>query len=179
MGTGSLDAITGRIESTPDDVDMFAIKIPDLSLFSATTVSPGTAVVDPSLFLFDSSEMGVAANGDEGPTTQSTIPAGSLTGGGGMYYLALSLWDDKPISPSGEIFPDLFTFSSNGEVVGPSGPGGGQPISDWYEDHFSEPDEAYEILLTGVEPAIIPEPTALTIWALGLLAVGLYGWRRW
>jgi hypothetical protein len=46
------------------------------------------------------------------------------------------------------------------------------------ERRFSELDEAYEILLTGVEPAIIPEPSTLAVWSLlGKLAL-FFRWRR-
>ena len=41
VGTGSLEAIVGTLPiiNNADDIDMFSIRIPDLSLFSATTTS--------------------------------------------------------------------------------------------------------------------------------------------
>lgn len=172
-GVGSLDAITGALDSAFDDIDMFAVFIADLSLFSATTDTPETNdLLDTSLFLFDSTGKGVAANGDidiDLLNFFSRIPSGSLSGGSRIYYLAISTFDDKPVSSSGEIFPDLFTDSSSGQVVGPIGPGGSAPISHWAIDGDRYPVEAYRIALTGAEPlspSVIPEPSSLVVWSL-------------
>jgi hypothetical protein len=181
VGAGPLVAIQGNLAAI-DDVDMFRIFISDLSLFSATTVSPNTELIDTQLFLFDEKGLGVAANGDTdlfGFETNATIPADSVSGPAGEYLLAVAQFNDLPTSSGGEIFPDLFVFSSSGEVVGPSGPGGADPVSGWSADGFSEPLESYEIRLTGALPVrtdnVIPEPVSLAIWGLG--AAGLVAWQ--
>ena len=176
--TGSMliDSIQGSILGV-DDIDVFKIYIADLSQFSATTVSANTAVLDSQLFLFDSAGIGVAANGDTDlfGTGETNATLASVTGPAGFYYLAVSLYDDFPISGGGAIFPDLFTFASSGEVVGPTGPGGASAVIGWNADGFSETASAYEILLRGVTPAAtesVPEPNSLAFW-LPLIAAAV------
>jgi len=178
IGTGSLDAIQGNSSGT-DDIDMFRISIPDPSVFSATTVGPNTDLIDTQLFLFDQDGRGIAANGDTDLfsfQTNATIPTGSVSGASGNYLLAVSQFGDFPVNSSGAIFPDLFLNSSDGEVVGPTGPGGAEPVSAWSVDGFSEPFEAYEIQLTGASfvssTSTIPEPSSFALFGIG--AAGLF-----
>ncbi|MEE8450391.1 MAG: hypothetical protein V3R99_00700 [Thermoguttaceae bacterium] len=176
VGLGSLDGIQGRLAGV-DDIDMFAILVTDVSAFSATTVAAGTELLDTQLFLFDSAGRGIAANDDTRfDERNATIPLGTVSGDPGLYYLAVSEWMDKPISTAGDIFPAPF---SPGEVVGPDGPGGANPIITWDVDSFSFPGEAYEIVLTGAEfLSVIPEPSGFVVWGLiGLIVFG-FGFAR-
>jgi len=173
-GVGSLDFITGGI-GPADFEDLYEIYIPDGSLFSATLTAPGSAGFDPQLFLFDSSGMGVYANDDD-VGLLSTLPAGHAESPAapGTYYLAISPYDNDPTSAGGLIFP---TFPY-GAVYGPTGPGGASPLSGWTGSSFYD-SGAYSIALTGAEAARtpVPEPTTLTVLAIGLCGAGLR-WRR-
>jgi hypothetical protein len=66
--------------------------------------------------------------------------------------------------------------SINGEVLGPTGPGGAEPLSSWSSISF--PDfENYRIDLSGAEPAVItsaviPEPASGIIWVVATAIVG-------
>ena len=174
IGTAPLTSIRGTLGAS--DVDMFAIFISDLALFSATTVGSDllpNGILDTQLFLFDQDGRGVLANDDadlDAFETNATIPLGSAGGGPGLYFLAVSYLGATPFSSSGDIFPDLFSF--DGEVFGATGPGGGDPISGWDIFPSTEPGDSYEILLTGVQPAqIVPEPASLSLLALGAVAL--------
>ena len=87
-----------------------------------------------------------ASNDDMPSSLQSRLPAGSaLTPQtAGTYYLAVSSFNNDPVSGGGQIFPIDTAFDS---VVGPTGPGGDQRISGWTNEGGSK--GAYTIRLTG------------------------------
>ena len=146
---GPLEFITGSLTS-PTDVDMYAIFITGDGNFSATTVG-WTTDVDTQLTLFDSSGIGVYSNDDFTTNTrQSTLPAlDPLTPiKPGLYYLAISDWDYDPVSDGGYIFPHPNNIISYTAVDGPTGPGGGSPITGWDGIAISG-GGSYTIALTG------------------------------
>jgi hypothetical protein len=152
-GEGPLTSISGTI-SNANDEDMYKICLLGGKTFSARTAS-GSVIIDPQLFLFDAAGLGVYANDDDGPLTQqSHLPAGHpLTPTlPGIYYLAISAWNNDPVSSGGLIFPD--DPVSNNTAVGPTGPGGGSPISGWTSGGNTLSIAAgggYTITLTGAE----------------------------
>lgn len=140
-GIGPVSSIEGRMQ--PQDEDMYRICITGGKSFSATTVDG--ADFDTQLFLFDRRGRGLFANDDSVGTFQSTLPAGDpLTPqAGGKHFLAISSFNNDPVSIRGLIFPsDPF-----GDLFGPTGPGGQLPVSDWTNDGFGSGD--YSVELTG------------------------------
>ena len=164
-GAGSLTAISGTI-SPSTDVDMFRIYIPLGSAFSASTV--GSASFDTQLFLFDYLGYGVYANDDAPSSLQSTLPADDplSPSAAGYYYLAISSYNNDPVSSGGLIFGGA-TYT-----VGPTGPGGSSPITGWDGNCVAD---SYTICLAGAE-TVIPEPATLSLLGIGLL--GLVGLRK-
>ena len=119
----ALDTISGTLSSSTDR-DMYRIcKLPAGSASATTVGTPGT-LSDTQLFLFNGSGLGVRAN-DDSVGLRSTLPSEVL--GWGVYYLAVSTFDSDPVSVGGLIFPST-PFTG---VFGPTGPGGGSPISGW------------------------------------------------
>ena len=146
-GSGSLDAISGAITPAAD-ADMYQVCLTGGGTFSATTGPPGSHTFDTQLFLFDAAGNGVYANDDSlGIGLGSLLPAGhALTPAtAGTYYLAVSAWDNDPVSAGGLIFPNTFN-----DVDGPTGPGGALAISGWTVASGDDPGE-YTIALTGAE----------------------------
>jgi hypothetical protein len=129
---------------------MYRICLKGGRTFSATTV--GGAQFDTQLFLFDRQGIGVYANddvGSDGGSTyivQSTLPAGhALTPQyRGKYYLAISAYNNDPVSAGGRIFPNEGSFT---DVVAASGPGGGSKITGWSNEGGAA--GVYTIRLTG------------------------------
>ena len=175
QGTGipgnPLDSITGAIGST-GDADMFAIWIANSAAFSASTDN-AVRTVDTQLSLFDSAGLGVLHNDDGGGIgLASELSVGSLGGAAGLYYIAVSGWPNDPVSAGGAIFPSTI---STGVVLGPTGPGGGSPVTSWGGGGSTG---NYRIDLTGTQAAegvVIPLPAA--VWA-GLALLGGIGLKR-
>lgn len=163
---GLLTTITGSI-GFDRDRDIFSITITDPSTFSARTTLGG----DTQLFLFNSAGFGILMDDDSAGGFLSLLPAGNpaltaLTPG--QYFLAISEFDDDPISLGGLI------FGTGLGTEGPTGPGGAGAITGWNPDGAADTYN-YSITLTGAAGSAVPEPgTALA----GLALVGLVGVRR-
>ena len=157
-----LDSITGAV-SLGDDADMYAIWIGNPAAFSASTDN-AVRNFDTQLFLFDSAGLGLLSN-DDGPTSlASELPAGSLSGAAGLYYIAVSPYNNEPSSAGGAIFTNNIAG-----VNLPTDPGAVSPISMW---SLTGGGGDYRIDLTGTA---IPLPAA--VWA-GLALLGGIGLKR-
>jgi hypothetical protein len=158
------------------DVDMFALLIPNPALFSATVAALGGSFVDSQLFLFNTAGLGVRAN-DDAIGLRSRLPVGSLGGPAGLYYLAISDYDNDPVSATGAIFPDT-PFTT---VHGPTGSGGASPITSW-DNSMANESGTYRITFTGAtvvsSTTPTPEPSAYILFGSGLVGMLGYGWRK-
>ena len=167
-GSGPLEGIIG--EYGDEDADMYQIYISDAAGFSAYAFAGvADAPDDPALFLFNATGMGVYANDDhpdEWPN--SYLPPGHTDSPefAGLYYLAISGYNRDPNSAGGLIFPSSQPWS---DVHGPTGPGGGSPITYWSGE--ADPS-TYTITLTGAQ--CVPAPGAILLAILGL---GVAGWK--
>jgi hypothetical protein len=169
-GVGALTAITGFSDAATEDKDMFLIKILGGGGFSADVISArldGSGPDDTKLYLLDAGGFGVAGD-DDSSVTGGAFDAGFPLGDplvaslpAGLYYLAVTDYNYIPTSATGDIFP-------GGSLVGPTGPGGADPMTGWTVDSHELPWN-YTIALTGAEYAVIPEPAALGLLALGAL----------
>ncbi|MFQ5429961.1 MAG: DVUA0089 family protein [Phycisphaerae bacterium] len=150
-GTGPLASISGTIDFGCD-ADVYKIRVTGGGTFSASTV--GNAPFDTELFLFDANGFGVYTNDDvtaDSVDVTSRLPDGDpLTPvTPGIYFLAISGWKVDPVSTGGFIFPNPNNVP---DVFGPTGPGGGSPLSGWDPDGISCFETgAYTTLLTGAE----------------------------
>jgi hypothetical protein len=172
-GGGALTAINGAIAAS--DADLYLISVLGGGVFSATTVGTVGTLSDTQLYLFDAGGMGVEGNDDfSGSIVRSALPAGGLSPAtAGLYYLAISTYNRDPVSGGLRIFPDTFPG-----VYGPTGPGGGSPLSGWV--NTTSAAGTYRIELTGatfVTTAGVPEASC-TLSLLGLAVFGLGVLRR-
>lgn len=168
QGSGPLDFISGALGNN-NDIDMFALTVDDWSTFSATTV--GGASFDTQLFLFTIGGVGIAFN-DDSIGLQSTLPVGNgLYSGrtnGEKVFLALSSFDNDPITGASYIFP--FT------PTGVHGPVNNSPLTTW-DAIFGFDSGSYRISLTGASfhtAEVVPEPFTVMLGA-GALALA---WRK-
>ena len=140
------------------DVDLYMINIVDAVNFSASTVNLTT--IDTQLFLFDASGFGVTFN-DDASALQSTI-TGQFVNSAGIYYLAISTYDNDATSGGLEIWLD----TPYGIERQPDGPGAGGALDGWDLNFGSTGD--YSIALSGVE--FVPAPGALALLGVAALA---------
>jgi hypothetical protein len=164
LGPGPLTNIIGTI-SNSNDADMYRIYIDDPAGFTA--VHSGGSLFDSQLFLFDAAGMGVYANDDAGGFS-AVLPNGNPNSPTtpGLYYLVITGYNNDPSSAGGLIFPST---PFNG-VFGPTGPGGGSPISG-YTNGGGETG-TYDITLRGASAVVAtPEPATLLLLGSGLAAV--------
>jgi hypothetical protein len=152
-GRGAPTEITGTLDGD-DDVDLYALCLEGGGTFSAA-VSAGE-FEETQLFLFDAAGRGVYFSDDlSGSDYRSFLPANHpLTPASpGVYYLALSSFNNDPLSASGEIFPnEPYTV-----IHGPTGPGGADPVSSW-SGVGDELGGTYAIDITGATPCPSNEP---------------------
>jgi hypothetical protein len=146
------------------EADLFALYLTG-GAFSAQT----SANFDTQLFLFDASGFGVLGNDDGSPGLQARVASAALAAG--TYYLAVSGYNFDPISAGGLIFPS----SPFGPIYGPTGPGGGSPLSGWNGAGFA--GGAYTINLEGAGSAV-PEPGTLLLLGGGISALVVRRRRR-
>ncbi len=148
-GAATVESITGTLSSS-NDVDLFQITLTGGGTFSATTEGTDTTVSDPQLFLFDENGFGVLGNDDFNSLQPTLRASSSLTPlEPGTYFLAISEYNNDPVSVGGLIFPD-FPFN---QVLGPTEIGGELPLSGFTGGGFSLGSGDYTIALTGVEAA--------------------------
>lgn len=144
QGVGSLTAISGALTAGTDE-DVYRVCVDGGGTFSASTVGTPGSFNDIQLFLFDAAGVGVYANDDFPGTFRAHLPAGHVLTptAPGVYYLALSSFNNDPLSTAGLIFPST-PFTG---VFGPTGPGGALPLSGW--GGTSLRSGTYTIALTG------------------------------
>lgn len=155
VGSGALDLITGTIDF--GDVDMFEIHVTGGGTFSAFAYGAPPLYLDPTLCLFDSHGVGVYANDNTWPPDPFYAPgsarlpaAHALTPTvAGTYFLAISGIRLEPGSSGGPVFPCLGCNPGPNSVYGPTGSGGGSPITGWFGSPFTA--GPYTIQLTGAE----------------------------
>jgi hypothetical protein len=149
--SGALPVIDGVMGD--NDVDMYAIYLPNPAAFTATTV--GGASFDTQLWLFDSAGKGVAFN-DDSSGTLSTIDnsSGCLSGRpAGVYYLAISSYNRDALGCSGRFIWNNSPFIT---VRCPDGPERTSRVNSWMGSTTA--GGIYTITLTNAQGANRGDP---------------------
>lgn len=164
---GGISTITGTVSSGAD-ADLYRFYWAGGG-FSATTVGTSGTLSDTQLFLFGATGLGIVHN-DDGGSLRAAITAIDLNAG--WYHLGISSWSNDPLSATGAIFPSTFAGQ-----LGPTGPGGADPLSGWEQDGGGS--GTYEIVLR-TATASVPEPSSvvLLLGALPLLGAAARRTRR-
>ena len=173
-GVGAVTSITGSLAASlsnraADFEDMYLIDVTNPSIFSATTLG-GFANFNAQLWLFGFNELGLLASDDAGAGDFNPFMGNTSNDGTnievaipGLYYLAISGFDNDPVSLSGLMFNQALPL----EISGPDGPGGMLPHDDW--TGLGEVG-SYQIRLTGVS-FIVPEPSVAALMFVGMIAL--------
>ena len=151
-----------------DDVDLYQIFIDRPGNLNISTVDRTTA--DTQLFLFDINGNGVTHNDDNvmpGIGLQSRI-TGQFVTSPGIYYLAITQFNNDPRNPAGDLIWNNTPFRSERRPDGPGAPG---PLDSWTTSGIGGAF-SYTIELSGV--LFIPAPGAMALLWLG----GLFAMRR-
>ena len=147
-----------------DDVDLYQIFIHRPDNLNISTVD-GTSA-DTQLFLFDIDGNGVVHNDDNvvpGIGLQSRI-TNQFVNDAGIYYLAITQYNNDPLSPDDDLIWNNTPFRSERTPDGPGAPG---PLNSWTVSNIGS-QLPYSIEMSGVQ--FVPEPGTLGLLALGALA---------
>jgi hypothetical protein len=147
-GSGPIPGITGTLRDIMD-ADMFQIRICDAAAFSADTVNAGMTFDDTQLFLFDNAGRGVVFDDDDPQLIgyHSHISA-QLVPGNGLYYLAISSWDEDPVGAlTGQPIWEDAPYNLERP---PDGPAAAEAIGGW--DGGGYYAGQYLITLTAMDP---------------------------
>jgi len=182
-GSGEISSIQGTI--TGLDVDLFRIYIPDPAHTFTAFASGGAINLDPQLFLFSDSGMGIAST--EGGVS-GLAPLARLSGAAPAYYwLAVSPSNIDPYTAKVQLFhgwsiSDYPIFFQCGS--GPCGltPQGEQFALGGWGGNYHGVESPYVIRLTGAyfsEPeSVIPEPATLGLLVVCLITLAACRSRR-
>ena len=161
LGSGAVTSILGSFTSG-GDVDMYRVCLTDGASFSASATNVGSPPLDTQMFLMDGNGLGVYSNDDAAIGVRgSRLPSNHRFSptGPGVYYLALSSFNNDPRSDAGEIFPDLFSSSLYPDMVVPAaGVGADEPIVGW-SGPTRGPPGLYRITVTGTMGCDTVPPT--------------------
>ena len=200
QGSQQLDAISGTLMG---NADVFQLYLTGGQAFSATTASvytltelPGIiaqaedynianptaplakvdTLLDPALYLFDSTGKGVYANDNSYGSAQATLssgPGGFSPTQPGYYYLAISNSGSFPVDANGNA---IFANPLQDQEVGAIDPNSlftGFTSSTSINPVQGTPN--YTIFLTGVQAAAVPESSStLGIWGVGALGAAAF-----
>lgn len=166
-GNDEISRIDGR-KPANDGVDMFEVFIPDTSAFRARVTQ--FAGDDSQLFLFDANGFGVLYNDDRN-RNNALSRIGSFAGASGLYYLAITGFDQDPRSGTQEIFPD-----NRRGVRGPNM--GVGALTGWTNAGAPDNTGRYRIRLDGAFTSdyVVSEPGTLGL--LGFALLGMASLRR-
>jgi hypothetical protein len=181
----ALDRITGGLTASAPDlnggspiyqVDLFKIRVADVSAFSAWTT--GSTAFDTQLYLIDKDGKGVYTNDDNGLDLLSLLPAASALGplSADVYYLAIAFGGYLAQDAGGA---SLFASGGLTDVLG-GDPASGA-LTSWgrtYDNGNSEALYSYEIALAGATNADLPEPGVFMLAAVALGAAGIARRRK-
>ncbi len=150
-GAGPLNSIAGSLSST-DQEDVYEICISDHNAFSAAVAQAG---FDSQLFLLTQNGLAVYSNDDFlFFFSPSFLPSGDPNGpaANGIYYLAISPFNNEPVNADGELFVDLFGTQAEATAFNPPNlaEGGASPITGWLDGAQAGESGTYNIDLTGV-----------------------------
>jgi hypothetical protein len=161
LGSGAVTSILGSFTGG-GDVDMYRVCLTDGASFSASATSVGSPPLDTQIFLMDANGLGVYSNDDAAIGVRgSRLPSNHRfsPSGPGVYFLALSSFNNDPQSDAGEIFPDLFSASLYPDMVVPAaGVGADEPIVGW-SGLTRGPAGNYRITVTGTMGCDMVPPT--------------------
>lgn len=172
---GNLNTITGVLRGEglvgSDFEDLYFIRIADPEKFSCTITAFD---FNAQLFLFNVTlpmgGYGLLANDDEHAnsvrprlTNRSNDGTNVVVDLPGDYVIAVTGFNNDPLSSSGAIFNQVTTT----EISGPDGPGGFNRLIGWTGG--GETGE-YRVTLTGVEFPSFPAPGTALVFGAGLVA---------
>lgn len=174
--TGALTTYFPDINSLPvHQVDLYKIRVSDVSTFSARTL--GQSTDDTQLYLIDKDGKGVYTNDDNGGIDfLSLLPAGGLPGlSTDVYYLAIAIGGYLAQDASGA---SLFMPGDFNQVL--AGDVSSGPLAGWStpNPNFSDVAYSYQIELTGATNAELPEPGVFALAAVALGAAGIARRRK-
>ena len=166
--TGNLGGIGSISGDGGDFQDMYCIFITVPTILSVSTSPDNGGNVDfaAQLWLFDSDGLGLLGTANSTFNNESNDDTGITINETGLYYICITGFGSEPFD---QFENPLFNLDFEGEISGPDGKGGGNPISFW---GFTESKGSYELALEGIGFAPAPGSAVL------LMAAFAFGGRR-
>jgi hypothetical protein len=106
--------------------------------------------------LLNDAGIGLLSNNDyAGDEFESSIPPGAFSGESGQYRVAISNYDNYPVSEGGRTFPD----GPRTEVLEPTSSGSQSTVTSWSQTGVSREFGDYRIEFTGATVVVFIEPS--------------------